>query len=143
MINWAGIAAFLGVDEDKVRSLRLTSPSFGTKVGACIDRQPCAATDLCHYVIVRSDLPHGSQVAQVVHAVGESTPERVPPNTVAVALAARDEEHLLDIADVLHYAGIKFSLIYECDGQAMAIGCEPTRDRQKMRKALSSLPLVR
>jgi hypothetical protein len=94
-------------------------------------------------VIVRADLPRGSQVAQTIHAAGESTPDRVPPNTVAVALAARDQAHLLELRAALVAAGITHVLIAECDGEPMAIGCEPTRDRLKMRKVLSRIPLIK
>lgn len=94
-------------------------------------------------MIVRGDLPHGSQVAQAIHAAGESTPGRVPKNTIAVALSARDQAHLLEIDAQLTQSGIIHVLIVECDGEPMAIGCEPTRDRQSIRKVVSSLPLVR
>jgi len=96
-----------------------------------------------HYVIVRADLPHGSQVAQAIHAAGESTPSRVPENTVAVALSARDQSHLLELHELLKTADIKHVLIAECDGEAMAIGIEPTRDRKTIRRWTSSLPLVK
>lgn len=102
-----------------------------------------ASADLAHYVIVRADLPHGSQVAQAIHAAGESTNGRVPSGTIAVALAARDQEHLLQLAAALERAGIAHTLIRECDGEAMSIGVEPTRDRHAVRKVLSSVPLVR
>lgn len=68
---------------------------------------------------------------------------RVPKNTIAVALAARDQAHLLGIDALLTKAGIDHVLICECDGEPMAIGCEPTRDRQAIRKVVSSLPLVK
>ena len=100
--------------------------------------------DLVHYVIVRGDLPHGSQVAQTIHAVGESHGGTVhPPGTVAVALAARDQAHLLEVAAVLTKAGLAYVLISECDGEPMAIGLRPTRDRAAVRKVLSSMPLVK
>jgi hypothetical protein len=109
----------------------------------CIDRQPSGLSDLCHYVIVRADLPHGSQVAQAVHAAGETTPARLPSGTIAVALAARDQAHLLEVAAALARAGITHKVIVESDGQAMALGIEPTRDRARVRKEVSNLPLVR
>lgn len=92
---------------------------------------------------MRADLPHGVQVAQMIHAIGESTPSRVPPNTIAVALAARDRGHLLAIDSMLTLAGIPHVLIKECDGEPMAIGCEPTTDRATIRKVLGSLPLIK
>ncbi len=97
-----------------------------------------------HYVVVRGDLPHGAQVAQTIHAVGESHGGMVhPPGTVAVALAARDREHLVEIHGLLDRKGIPCVLICECDGEPMAIGVRPTQDRVSVRRALSSLPLVR
>lgn len=115
----------------------------------CLDRQPDRVLECerhsgwCHYVIVRADLPHGSQVAQTIHAAGESTPTRVPENTVAVALAARDRAHLRELAAALVAAGIAHKLIAECDGEEMAIGLEPSRDREAIRKVVSNLPLIR
>ncbi len=117
---------------------------------AAIDARPpakdCdrhAAADLAHYVIVRADLPHGSQVAQAIHAAGESVSGPVQSGTIAVALAARDRAHLEELAQRLVDASIPHKVILECDGEPMAIGVEPTRDRQKVRKVLSSVPLVR
>lgn len=104
----------------------------------CVKHLPIA-----HYVIVRADLPHGSQVAQTVHAAGESTPQRMLPGTIAVALHARDEAHLKEVGALLDAAGIACHRVLECDGELMAIGLEPTADRQAVRKVCSSLPLVR
>lgn len=89
------------------------------------------------------DIPIGSQVAQVVHAAGESAFPRPVPGAIAVALHARDELHLLQIADRLQAAGIPHHLVIEDDGQHMAIGVNPTTDRAAVRKVLSSLPLVK
>lgn len=91
---------------------------------------------------MRADIPTGSQIAQILHAAGESTPTRVPSGTVAVALAARDEAHIRDLDAKLTAAGIPHTLIVECSGEAMAIGCEPTTDRDRIRRVLSMLPLV-
>lgn len=98
---------------------------------------------LVHFVIVRKDLPVGLQVAQVVHAAGESSPCRVPVGTVAVALHARDESHLLSLSDALKVAQITHHVVLESDGHAMAIGLEPTTDRLRVRKVLSQLPAVK
>lgn len=65
------------------------------------------------------------------------------PNTVAVALHARDQEHLLEIRRSLALAQITHTLITECDGEAMSIGIEPSMDRDRIRKVVSKLPLVR
>ena len=92
---------------------------------------------------MRSDIPIGQQVAQVVHAAGESSDPRPCPGSIAVALHARDEDHLLEIAAALDRAGIRHCHVVEDDGRLMAIGVNPTRDRAAVRKVLSSLPLVR
>ena len=95
-------------------------------------------------MIVRSDLTHGQQVAQTIHAVGESHRGIVhPPGTIAVALAARDEAHLRELYAMLCEVGLSPSLIEECDGEAMSIGIPPTNDRKSVRRWVSQLPLVR
>jgi hypothetical protein len=97
---------------------------------------------------VRADLPIGSQVAQAVHAAGESASPPPEPGCRAVALHARDEAHLLEIAARLDAIGVLNHHVVEgyddprC-GQLMAIGVHPTRDRAAVRKAVSDLPLVR
>ena len=102
---------------------------------------------LYHYVIVRADLPHGVQLAQTIHATGESCEGPLPSGTYAIALAARDEDHLLEIADRLWDAEIPHKVIVEPDaphnGDAMAIGIFPTRDRDRVRRVTSDLPLAR
>lgn len=95
-------------------------------------------------MIVRADLPHGAQVAQTIHAVGESHGGLThPPGTVAVALAARDQAHLLELHKLLVEREIPCVLICECDGEPMAIGLRPTQDRRRIRKVLSNVGLVR
>jgi peptidyl-tRNA hydrolase len=103
---------------------------------------PHSDQDLVHTIVVRADLSPGQMIAQAIHAAGESSPGPIPKNTVALALAAKDQVHLLAIAAKLTKAGIPFSLISECDGEAMAIGINPMRDRKKLRKVTSSLPLA-
>ena len=99
---------------------------------------------MVHYCVVRSDLTFGQQAAQLIHAVGESHNGTVhPPGTVAVALSARNQEHLLELESCLKKAGLPHVLISECDGEPMAIGLHPTRDRAAIRKVLSSIPLVK
>jgi peptidyl-tRNA hydrolase len=96
-------------------------------------------------VIVREDLPKGVLAAHVCHAAGESGP--APPGSIAVVLGVSDEPELLRIAARLDTQCITHVLIREnagpFDGQATAIGIPPTSDRTAIRKALSSLPLVR
>ena len=78
-----------------------------------------------------------------IHATGEAALTPHPPNTIAVALWAKDQGHLLQIATRLVKAGIDHVLVRECDGEVMAIGIMPTRDRMKVRKVISSLPLIK
>lgn len=99
--------------------------------------------DTAHYCIIRADLTLGQQLAQSIHAAGESAPQGTIPGTIAIALHARDEKHLTEIAASLAEAGISHHIIEECDGEKMAIGCAPTTDRALMRKVLSRLPLAR
>lgn len=82
------------------------------------------------------------QVAQAVHAAGESVTGRVPSGTRAVALAAVNEAQLRCLSGKLTEVGIPHVLIEECDGEAMAIGVEPVADRSPIRRLTSSLPLV-
>ncbi len=85
-------------------------------------------------------------VAQCIHAAGESAPGNLDPGTYAVALAARDEAHLLEVAARLGERGVPHHLIREPDppflGSATAIGIPPAAWRDA-RRALSTLPLLR
>lgn len=82
-----------------------------------------------HYVIVRADLPLGVQLAQTIHAAGESSPGSLPPHTHAIALHAATEAELIELEMRLGENGFKFNSIREPDepwnGQLMAIGIEP------------------
>jgi hypothetical protein len=102
---------------------------------------------LYHYVIVRSDLPHGVQVAQTIHAAGESCEGPLPSGTYAIALSVPDEQSLLALADRLWKGQVPHKVIEEVDGkyadQAMTIGIFPTSDRDMIRKYTSDLPLVK
>jgi len=110
---------------------------------------PERAKPLVHFVIVRADLPVGSQVSQAVHAAGESASPKPKPGCIAVALHARDELHLRELAQRLFDAGIEHHCVFEAEddlqypGQLMAVGLYPSHDRNKIKKVLSSLPLVR
>lgn len=101
-------------------------------------------------MIVRNDLssksvPRGFLAAHVAHAAGESGP--APPNSIAVVLGVADERELLHIAERLTSFGVPHVVIYENSGpftdQATAIGVRPTVSRTAIRKAVSSLALVR
>lgn len=84
---------------------------------------------LYHYTIIRSDLPLGTQLAQTIHAAGESSPGNLPPATRAVALHIGSESELLELERALQEAGIPHNAIREPDapwnGQLMAIGIRP------------------
>lgn len=100
--------------------------------------------DLVHYVIVRADLTHGQQLAQTVHAVGESHGGIIhPPGTISVVLHVPDEIALRSLYAKLRDAGLNPSLIEECDGQAMSIGIPPTSDRKSVRRYVGYLPLAK
>ena len=89
----------------------------------------------------------GVQLAQVVHAAGESVRGiELPENTHAVALHARSEDELLAVEAKLRAAGVPHRSIREVDapyqGQLMALGIHPLAG-QEVRRLLSSLPLAR
>jgi hypothetical protein len=99
-----------------------------------------------HYVILRGDLPEGVRLAMAVHAAGESAMRPLPDGTYAYALEVPDETELRRRSDRLRSAGVPHVLIEEPDapyhGQAMAIGCIPTPDRERIRRVTSDLPLA-
>jgi hypothetical protein len=111
--------------------------------------EACEGKVLYHYVISRRDLPLGNQLAQAIHAAGESATPRPQPGCRAVALHAADETHLKIIAARLDKADIRHHCVYESDddakypSQLMSIGVPPTSDRDKLRKVLGSLPLAK
>lgn len=102
---------------------------------------------LKHYVIVRKDLPSGVKLAQTIHAAGESVRFPVVSGTFAYALMVEDERELIDLSVKMTAEGVQHRLICEPDepycGQAMAIGCEPTRDVTRIRRLTAHLPLAR
>jgi peptidyl-tRNA hydrolase len=87
------------------------------------------------------------QVAQTIHAAGESVREQVPPSTRAVALAVSDEEELLRLEAELQRLGIPHTAIREPDapfnGALMALGIVPTVRTPTVRRALGRLSLLR
>lgn len=115
---------------------------------ACRPRYSAAPSleTLCHYVIVRADIPRGIQAAQLVHAAGESSPGDLPEGTHAVVLTAPNELELHRVAKRLETDGIAFVRINEPDapwcGALMAIGVKPAR-KEDVRRSLSSLPLLK
>ncbi len=108
---------------------------------------PEAPSFLYHYVIIRADLPRGVQIAQTIHAAGESSPGNLPPTTHAVALETPNEQGLLDLEARLTHAGIAHMAIREPDepynNQLMAIGIPPQVRTKPLRKILSRYALVR
>lgn len=116
-----------------------------------LNGQPAVAKTkpLYHYVIVRADLPIGSQVAQTIHAAGESASPRPRPGCRSVGLHARDESHLRELAQRLFDAGIEHHCVFEADddlqypGQMMAIGLYPSTNKAGIGKVVSALPLVK
>ncbi len=102
---------------------------------------------LRHYVIVRADLPKGVMAAQIIHAAGESALRPIPEGTHAYALEVDNEDQLRAMSDRLRAGGVPHVLVVEPDapyhGQAMAIGCIPTVDRERVRRHTSHLRLVR
>jgi hypothetical protein len=103
---------------------------------------------LHHYVIVRLDVPRGTQAAQLIHAAGESAclAGSVPPGTNAVALGVPGEARLLELGRTLTAAGIPHVQITETEGafagQVMAIGCAPA-PKAGLKKFFSSIPLIK
>jgi peptidyl-tRNA hydrolase len=96
------------------------------------------------YTVIRNDLPHGVQMAQVCHAASEASGH---PPTIVVALQVPDETTLRRIATALGENSLTHQLIVEDAGphagEAMAIGIAPSTDRKAIGKVVSALPLVR
>jgi hypothetical protein len=100
-------------------------------------------------VIVRDDAPPGVQIAQTIHAAGQSAQLRgastASPPTVAIALAASPDE-LAVLARALDDAGVRHVCVHEPDepwrGALMAIGVVPS-PRADVRRFVAHLPLVR
>lgn len=109
--------------------------------------RPQSDNPITHYVIVRDDdkMSIGAISAQIIHATNESCEGPLPSGSYAVSLAAKDEDHLLEVAGRLWDAEIPHTVIYEpdepFDGEATAIGIWPTRDRDRIKKCTSDLPL--
>ncbi len=98
---------------------------------------------------MRDDAPPGVQLAQTIHAAGQSAqlPGAAPtePPTIAIALTAPVDE-LLALAQRLADAGVPCVLIREpdepwCDAP-MALGIVPA-PRARVRRFVAHLPLVR
>jgi hypothetical protein len=96
--------------------------------------------------VVRADLPRGIQAAQIAHAAGESSPGNLPAGTYAVVLTAPGERALVQVADELRRAGVRFTAVFEpdppYDNALMALGLTPAR-KGALRQFLSALPLLK
>jgi hypothetical protein len=104
---------------------------------------------LYHYVIVRADLPLGVQIAQTIHAAGESAKllvEPLPPRTRAVGLHVPNEAALIELEMKLGENGFEFKSIREpdapWDGALMAIGLKPQERTNELKGILQSLKLA-
>lgn len=136
------------------RKTPLTSPPTGPILVSCPYSDSALGSpspskspeDLCHYVVVRADLPRGLQAAQVVHAAGESSPGNLPSGTHAVVLTVPGSVEMEALARRLAQAGVAHVRIEEpdppWDGALLAIGLVPGR-KEAFRRHLSSLPLLR
>ena len=86
------------------------------------------------------------QLAQAIHAAGESSPGDLKPGTHAIALAARDSAHLAEITKRLSEAGLPFVRIVEDSrpyaGDLLSVGVRPGL-KSVVGRPLSDLPLVR
>lgn len=104
---------------------------------------------LHHYIIVRKDIPRpGPMSAQIIHATGESIVRPIAGReTHAYSLEIDGERELLELSERLRAGGVPHIVIREPDepynGQATAIGCVPTEDRERVRRYTSHLRLVR
>lgn len=108
---------------------------------------PRRAHTITHYCVIRQDLPRGVLAAQLIHAAGESAGGVLPTSTIAVALAARDEAHLVTIEQQLRRLAIPHRAIREPDppwnGALMAIGIAPVCDRAAVSRVTGALGLLR
>lgn len=116
---------------------------MGLIIGVCRIDQPAYLT---HYCVVRADVPHGIQAAQLIHAAGHSSPGDLEEGTYAVALTCKDEASLRSLAATLAQAGLWHHLEVEADapytGQAMALGVRPM-PRKLLKRFLSEYPLLK
>lgn len=104
--------------------------------------------DLIHYILVRGDVPAGVQLAQAVHAAGESAEPKPVPGTIAVVLAAQDEDDLARLGRKLMMSGFDCHKVHEPSapyrGALMAIGLYPIPQTQRdnLKPIIGHLPLA-
>jgi peptidyl-tRNA hydrolase len=108
---------------------------------------------LCHYIIVRRDLPLGVLAAMITHAAGESAALYSDPedgrfrHAIAVVLEVKTEEDLLEANEYLFSNNIQRVLVKESggpyDGQYMAIGLVPLERNERVRGLLDSFQTLK
>jgi hypothetical protein len=85
--------------------------------------------------------------AQLVHAAGESSPGGLAVGTRAVVLAVDNESELEELRARSVELGVGHRAVYEPDvpwnGQLMALGLVPVRDRAEVRAVTHGLCLLR
>jgi hypothetical protein len=96
--------------------------------------------------VVRDDIPFDRLSAQIAHAARKSAGSVEHPNTHAVVLAVPSVGALMHVYNRLLEAGVACVLIEEPDppffNAPTCLGCFPV-PRQKIRRLLSGLPLLR
>ncbi len=90
--------------------------------------------ELTHYCIVRGDLPIGVVTAQLTHAAGETSQNKLGMR--AVVLQAESEHHLVYLSCRLNQTCVHHKLVRDpdppWDGAAMAIGVYPVQSDHKI-----------
>lgn len=97
------------------------------------------------YVVVRSDLPSGVQLAQAIHAKDEFAMKYPETNRLwweqsnyICVLQVANEEELLDLMDQAFYRGIKLAYFCEpdLDQKHTAVALEPSEATKELCKPL-------
>lgn len=107
---------------------------------------PPSESPFYHFVLIRSDLPFGVQLAQTVHAAGQSSPgPGLPPDTHAVVLQA-SEAQIRALEGKLLARGIQYFLVREPDppynGALMALALPPQPRTPELKRLFSSFSLA-
>lgn len=93
-----------------------------------------------HYIIIREDLSIGQIGAQIAHAAGETGP--AVPGTHAVVLSVRNERELEEVSARLYRIEVEHHLVIEENGEMMAIGLYPTKNRDRFKVVTDKLSLL-
>lgn len=138
MTQWVGL---LTLDE----SNKKPATKEAIQCATCLDSQPPLSDPICHYCVVRTDIPVGLAMAQLLHAAGESSDGNLKPGTYAVALTGGDGKNLEVLANNLEHFKVPIHRVVESHGkyagQLMAIGVQPG-PKSVRGKYLSNLPLI-